>query len=184
MTSVKQFVRYARRLGQISESGTKVVNRFVKYASTQAQHKFIEDENGKKIFPSPFGDFTPSDSLVHEYVWKNVELFPNRIALVIYVTKIIFPFPNYSVCILFCEKYNAILYDTILCENYYYYWTLRFNIITTAKLKSILIYSMLPFFRNVRWPGKNTRTLKRETRVIISLEVWEIWVWRKVTWWP
>lgn len=91
MTSVKQFVRYARRLGQISESGTKVVNRFVKYASTQAQHKFIEDENGKKIFPSPFGDFTPSDSLVHEYVWKNVELFPNRIALVIYVTKIIFP---------------------------------------------------------------------------------------------
>lgn len=81
MTSVKQFVRFARRLGQISESGTKVVNRFVRYASTQAQHKFIEDENGKKIFPSPFGDFTPSDTLVHEYIWKNVETFPNRIAL-------------------------------------------------------------------------------------------------------
>lgn len=81
MTSVKQFVRFARRLGQISESGTKVVNRFVRYASTQARHKFIEDENGKKIFPSPFGDFTPSDTLVHAYIWKNVETFPNRIAL-------------------------------------------------------------------------------------------------------
>lgn len=93
---MRQFVRYARRLGQISESGTKVVNRFVKYASTQAQHKFIEDENGKKIFPSPYGDFTPSDTLVHEHIWKNVEMFPNHIALVIYVTQIIFP------CKLFC----------------------------------------------------------------------------------
>lgn len=86
MTAVRQIVRYARRLGQITESGAKVLNRSTRCASTQPQRKIIEDENGKKIFPSPYGEITPCQSFIHDYVWKDVERHANYTALVCAVT--------------------------------------------------------------------------------------------------
>ncbi|XP_015428610.1 PREDICTED: 4-coumarate--CoA ligase 2-like isoform X2 [Dufourea novaeangliae] len=88
MTSVRQVLRCARRrLGQLtSESGTKHLNRSVRCASTQAQHEMVDNGNGKKIFTSPYGEYTPSEMFVHEYVWKNVENHGNLTALVCSVT--------------------------------------------------------------------------------------------------
>ncbi|XP_043523649.1 4-coumarate--CoA ligase 1-like [Frieseomelitta varia] len=86
MTSIRQILRYARKLGQISENGMKVANRSVRYASTQAQQKIVEDENGKKIFPSPYGEFTPTEMLTHEFIWKNIEIYADKIALECAVT--------------------------------------------------------------------------------------------------
>lgn len=64
----------------------KVANRSVRYASTQARQKIVEDENGKKIFPSPYGEFTPTEMLTHEFVWKNIEIHADKIALECAVT--------------------------------------------------------------------------------------------------
>ncbi|XP_017766805.1 PREDICTED: 4-coumarate--CoA ligase 1 isoform X1 [Eufriesea mexicana] len=86
MTSVRQILRCARRLGQLSESGRKVSNRSVTYMSTQPRQKIIEDENGKKIFPSPHGEITPSDMLLHEHIWKNIGNYADKIALECAVT--------------------------------------------------------------------------------------------------
>ncbi|XP_033346249.1 4-coumarate--CoA ligase 1-like [Bombus vosnesenskii] len=86
MTGVRQIFRCTRRLSQISESGTKVANQFARHTSTQARQKIMEDENGKKIFLSPFGEFTPTKMLVQEYIWKNATKFADNIALECSVT--------------------------------------------------------------------------------------------------
>lgn len=86
MTSVRQILRCARRLGQIQESGATVLNRSVRCASTQARQNIIEDENGKKVFTSPYGNFTPSNMLVQEYIWKNIAEYADKIALECAVT--------------------------------------------------------------------------------------------------
>ncbi|CAK9827347.1 4-coumarate--CoA ligase 2 [Anthophora retusa] len=86
MASIRQILRCARRLGQIQESGAKVLNRSVKCASTQAQQKIIEDENGKKIFRSPHGNIAPVEMLVQDYVWRNIDKHYNQPALVCAVT--------------------------------------------------------------------------------------------------
>ncbi|XP_060823756.1 uncharacterized protein LOC132911257 [Bombus pascuorum] len=86
MASVRQIFRCTRRLCQISESGTKVANQFARCTSTQARQKIMEDENGKKIFLSPFGEFTPAKMLIQEYIWKNATKFANNIALECSVT--------------------------------------------------------------------------------------------------
>ncbi|XP_043256498.1 4-coumarate--CoA ligase 1 [Colletes gigas] len=81
MTTVRQILRYARRLGQASECSSKALNRSVRCASTQLQPKIIEDVNGKRIFASPC-EFTPSEMFIHEYVWKNVDIYENHTALI------------------------------------------------------------------------------------------------------
>ncbi|XP_017890362.1 4-coumarate--CoA ligase 1 [Ceratina calcarata] len=86
MTTVRQILRCARRIGQIQEGGAKLLNRSVRCASTQARQKITEDENGKKVFLSPYGDFTPSDLLVQEYIWKDLANHANKIALECAVT--------------------------------------------------------------------------------------------------
>lgn len=83
MTSVRQILRCARKLGQVQDSGAKVLNRSVRCAATQTQQKIIQEENGKKIFRSQYGEISHSDMLIHEYVWKNLADHANRTALVI-----------------------------------------------------------------------------------------------------
>lgn len=83
MTSVRQILRCTQRLVQLQESGAKLLNRSVRCASTQARHKIIEDENGKKIFPSPYGDVTPCEMHIQEFIWKNIDKYANKTALVI-----------------------------------------------------------------------------------------------------
>ncbi|XP_053982458.1 uncharacterized protein LOC128878350 [Hylaeus volcanicus] len=85
MTTIKQILRYARRLGQVSESGSRVLNRAVRCASTQPQHKIIEGENGKKIFATPY-EFTYPEMCVHDYVWRKMNNYANKPALVCAVT--------------------------------------------------------------------------------------------------
>ncbi|XP_076765334.1 uncharacterized protein LOC143432552 [Xylocopa sonorina] len=86
MTRVRQILRCVQRLGRIQESGVKALNRSVRCASTQTQPKITEDKNGRKIFVSPFGDYTPSDTLLQEYIWKNLGDHMDRIALECAVT--------------------------------------------------------------------------------------------------
>lgn len=81
MTTVRQILRYARRLGQVPECGAKVFNQSVRFTSSQLQYKIIEDENGNKFFPSP-SEFTPSRTFIHDYVWQHVKSYGNRPALV------------------------------------------------------------------------------------------------------
>ena len=86
MTSVRQILRCTQRVIQLQESGVKLLNRSARCASTQARHKIIEDENGKKIFPSPYGDVTPSEMHIQEFIWKNIDKHANKTALVCAVT--------------------------------------------------------------------------------------------------
>lgn len=86
MTTVRQILRCARRIGQIQEGGAKLLNRSVRCASTQARQKITEDENGKKVFTSPYGEYTPSDLLIQEYVWKDIANHANQVALECAVT--------------------------------------------------------------------------------------------------
>lgn len=86
MTTVRQILRCTRRLSQIQESGVKLLNRSARCASTQARQKIIEDENGKKIFPSPYGEFTPTEISTQEFIWKNIDKFADKTALVCSIT--------------------------------------------------------------------------------------------------
>ncbi|XP_076241582.1 uncharacterized protein LOC143183762 [Calliopsis andreniformis] len=86
MTTVRQILRYARTLGQITEGGVKVLSRPVRCASTQTQQKIIEDGNGKKIFHSPYGEVTPVEKFLHEYTWKDFDVYQNNPALTCSVT--------------------------------------------------------------------------------------------------
>lgn len=85
MTTVRQILRYARRLGNLPE-GSKILNRSARCASTQAQQKIIENENGKRVFVSPYGEYSFPDMFTHDYVWRNLHEYANRTALVCSVT--------------------------------------------------------------------------------------------------
>lgn len=85
MTTVRQILRYARRLGNLP-AGSKVLNRSARYASTQTQQKIIENENGKRVFFSPYGEYTYPEMFTHDYVWRNIQEYSNKTALVCSVT--------------------------------------------------------------------------------------------------
>ncbi|XP_031827653.1 uncharacterized protein LOC116424844 [Nomia melanderi] len=86
MTTVRQILRCAKRLGQLPESGARAFNRSARCASTQTQQKVVENENGKRIFSSPYGEYTFNEMYTHEYVWKNLPDFADKTALVCSVT--------------------------------------------------------------------------------------------------
>lgn len=82
MTSVRHFLRCARRIGQLAESGPKSLHRSARCSSTQAQqHQFVENENGKRVFSSPYGEYTFIEMFTHDYVWRNLQDFAERVAL-------------------------------------------------------------------------------------------------------
>lgn len=54
--------------------------------STQAQRKVIEEENGKRIFYSPYGEYSFQEPFTHDYVWRNVQEYADKPALVCSVT--------------------------------------------------------------------------------------------------
>ncbi|XP_033332021.2 uncharacterized protein LOC117223704 [Megalopta genalis] len=81
MTSVRQFSRYARRIGQLADNAPKTLHRSARCSSTQAQRQIVENENGKRIFSSPYGEYTFIEMFTHDYVWRNLQDFADRIAL-------------------------------------------------------------------------------------------------------
>ncbi|XP_076643956.1 uncharacterized protein LOC143354090 [Halictus rubicundus] len=85
MTSIRQILRYARRLGNLPE-GAKILNRSARCASTRTQQKVIENENGKRVFFSPYGEYTFQEMFTHDYVWRNLQDFADKTALVCSVT--------------------------------------------------------------------------------------------------
>lgn len=82
MTTVRQILRCAKRLGQLPESGARAFNLSARCASIQAQQKVVENENGKRIFSSPYGEYTFNPMYTHEYVWRNVSNYADKLALV------------------------------------------------------------------------------------------------------
>lgn len=85
MTTIRQILRSARRLGNLPE-GSKILNRSARYSSTQTQQKIIENENGKRVFFSPYGEYTYREVFTHDHVWKNFQQYADKTALVCSVT--------------------------------------------------------------------------------------------------
>lgn len=72
------------RLGRVvSDAGRRVLNPTLRRTLTSIQSKIMEGSNGERIIPSPYGEISSSDMLIHEHVWNKAEDRADKIALVI-----------------------------------------------------------------------------------------------------
>ncbi|KAG7188841.1 hypothetical protein KM043_008447 [Ampulex compressa] len=81
MTTVCHVLRGVQSARRIFKTATKVPNFGQRLASTMTRTNFVEGENGERIVRSPYGDYIPTDALITDFVWKNVNEYSNKIAL-------------------------------------------------------------------------------------------------------
>lgn len=74
-----------QRLRQVLDVGIRALKPTLRRASTSVQSKIVTGPNGEKIIPSPFGEATYPEMLIHEFVWNKSENYPDKIALVILI---------------------------------------------------------------------------------------------------
>lgn len=76
--------RSTKRLALAFDTGSKLLkSRTVRHASQAvAKCKIIEGNNGERIFTSPYGDVDIPSVTIPEYVWANIQQWPNSVALV------------------------------------------------------------------------------------------------------
>lgn len=76
----------SQKLRQILDAGIRMKKSMLRL-TTSAQSKIVTGPNGEKIIPSPDGEATYPEMLIHDYVWHKCEKFPNKIALVSSIIK-------------------------------------------------------------------------------------------------
>lgn len=81
--NMETFVRGIQRVGSVLKHGTKIIqNSPVRLGSTVAKSKIIEGSNGERIFSSPYGEVDLPSVTVTDFVWKNYQKWPERVAVV------------------------------------------------------------------------------------------------------
>lgn len=72
-----------RRLNRVLDASIRTFNSTSKCTTMLWQTKIMKGSNGEKFFLSP--DISYPETLVHEFVWNNVENYPDHVALVILI---------------------------------------------------------------------------------------------------
>lgn len=70
------------KICSFAKSGTNLFNSTVRQVSSAQKMKVVQGSNGEQIIYSPYQDTTFPDMTLPEYVWKNVNNYSNKIALV------------------------------------------------------------------------------------------------------
>ncbi|XP_070150446.1 uncharacterized protein [Polyergus mexicanus] len=71
--------RGIQRLSRVLDA-SRTLNFTLRCTSTSARTKLITGSNGEKIFV-PVNDVTYPEILIHEFIWNNIENYPDHIAL-------------------------------------------------------------------------------------------------------
>lgn len=75
--------RGIQKLNRVLDASIKTLNFKLRCTSTSARTRLVTGANGEKIFV-PLNDIYYPETLVHEFVWNNIENYPDHIALVIF----------------------------------------------------------------------------------------------------
>lgn len=76
-------VRGVQRVGTVFKHSSNIIriSSFNKI-STAAKAQIIDGNNGERIYTSPYGDIDLPSLTIQDYVWKNMNKWPERIAVV------------------------------------------------------------------------------------------------------
>lgn len=77
--------RGVQRLSRILDAGIRTLNPTLRRASTSSQVRIVTGPNNEKIIMPLITDVSYPEILIHELVWKDVEKYPNHVALVIFM---------------------------------------------------------------------------------------------------
>ncbi|KAM0736789.1 4-coumarate:CoA ligase 1 [Formica fusca] len=72
--------RGIQRLSRVLDASIRTLNFTLRCKSTPARTKLVTGSNGEKIFVS-VNDISYPEILIHEFVWNNIENYPDHIAL-------------------------------------------------------------------------------------------------------
>lgn len=75
--------RGIQKLNRVLDASIKTLNFTLRCTSTSARTRLVTGSNGEKIFV-PLNDISYPEILIHEFVWNNIENYPDHIALVIF----------------------------------------------------------------------------------------------------
>lgn len=76
--------RGIQRLSRVLDANIRTLNFTLRCATTSSQIKIVKGSNGEKFF-LPSNDISYPESLVHEFVWSNIDSYPDHVALVILI---------------------------------------------------------------------------------------------------
>ncbi|TGZ55917.1 uncharacterized protein [Temnothorax longispinosus] len=71
-----------QRLSRVLDAGMRTINSTLRRASAlSGQARIVTGPNNEKIIMSPAGEASYPETLIHEFVWNNIENYPNHVAL-------------------------------------------------------------------------------------------------------
>lgn len=80
---MESLIRGVQRMGLVLKNGSRIVNSTsARNASAATNRQIIEGNNGERIFTSVYGDVELPSCTVPEFIWKNLEKWPQKIAVV------------------------------------------------------------------------------------------------------
>jgi len=74
--------RGIQRLNRVLDANIRTFNSTLK-CTASLQTKIVKGSNGNKFFLS--NDISYPEALVHEFIWNNIENYPDHVALVILI---------------------------------------------------------------------------------------------------
>lgn len=72
--------RGIQRLSRVLDANIRTLNSTLRCATTSSQIKIVKNSNGEKFF-LPSNDISYPESLLHEFVWSNIDNYPDHVAL-------------------------------------------------------------------------------------------------------